>query len=74
MFQVRTTKNLDGQPEIVTWLSVGQPFIFPYFEHCNTTMYKTKMLNMLKQHENDLKCTLLSTHQCILIEFVHFMC
>ncbi len=29
LFHVRTTKNLDGQPEIVTWLSVGQPFIFP---------------------------------------------
>ncbi len=26
--RIRTTKNLDGQPEIVTWLSVGQPFIF----------------------------------------------
>ncbi len=26
---VRTTKNLEGQPEIVTWLSMGQPFIFP---------------------------------------------
>ncbi len=25
---IRTTKNLDGQPEIVTWMSVGQPFIF----------------------------------------------
>ncbi len=24
IFQVRTNKNLDGQPEIVTWLSVGQ--------------------------------------------------
>ncbi len=23
LFQVRTTKNLDGQPEIVTWLPVG---------------------------------------------------
>ncbi len=33
--QVWTTKNLDGQPEIVIWLSVGhrQSFIFPYFEH-----------------------------------------
>ncbi len=29
LFQVRTTKNLDGQPETVTWLSVGQPFLFP---------------------------------------------
>ncbi len=26
ILQVRTTKNLDGQPEIVTWLSVGQYF------------------------------------------------
>ncbi len=29
LLQVRKTKTLDGQPEIVTWLSVGQPFIFP---------------------------------------------
>ncbi len=29
LLQVRTTKNLDGQPEIVAWLSMGQPFIFP---------------------------------------------
>ncbi len=35
IFQVRTTKNLDGQAEIVTWLSVGQPFIFPKFKHCS---------------------------------------
>ncbi len=34
MFQVQTTKNLDGQSEILTWLPVGQAFIFPYFEHC----------------------------------------
>ena len=33
LLQVGTTKNLDGQPEIVTWLLVGQPFIFPYFKH-----------------------------------------
>ena len=26
---VRTTKHFDEQPEIVTWLSVGQPIIFP---------------------------------------------
>ncbi len=30
LYQVWTTKNLDRQPEIVTWLCVGQPFIFPY--------------------------------------------
>ncbi len=29
LFHVWTTKNLDRQLEIVTWLSMGQPFIFP---------------------------------------------
>ena len=29
----QTTKNLSGQQETATWLSVGQPHCFSYFRH-----------------------------------------
>ncbi len=31
--QIDTTKSCDRQTEIATWLSVGQPFIFPKLIH-----------------------------------------
>ncbi len=37
LLHVRVTKNWDGQPEMVTWLSVGQPFLF--FLNSNTDLY-----------------------------------
>ena len=56
------TKNLDGQQENTTWLSVGQPLLFSYFGHCIEFRQVCSKVYRMHQISEFFEDTLKSVH------------